>query len=351
MTLIPYPKILHIISPIPSIIKTRFGCIPPKNVLYTQTLPIMIEDKKSHARGLYFQTQLSQQEIADRVGVNRKTLYLWINEEKWQEARLAAAQSPTILLHQYYQQLININEFIAARTDSPFPTPKEADVIRKLSSVIKQLSTKVNLGTMVEVFNLFTDDFLRQGYSQQEAIAVRKYMDDFLKRRFHIHKKRTSTGLKYAQDDQIVAEYKEWEATYPTPATNKSEETPNAPQYEKNHIPAEMAKTEDKAQTINEVAQITNAPSVPHSPTVAAAPVTNLLTEPTDPQPYKRPSSGDTPPVARGVISTGVGTPPRPVTPPSTREPQIPTTPYVPPPYRPAYLDIQVIKRTRRNHW
>jgi DNA-binding XRE family transcriptional regulator len=314
----------------------------------------MIEDKKSHARGLYFQTQLSQQEIADRVGVNRKTLYLWINEEKWQEARLAAAQSPTILLHQYYQQLININEFIAARADSPFPTPKEADVIRKISSVIKQLSTKVNLGTMVEVFNLFTDDFLRQGYSQQEAIAVRKYMDDFLKRRFQVHKKHTSTGLKYAQDDQIVAEYKEWEATYPTPAT-PNEETPNAPQNEKNHTPAEMPKTEDNTQTINNVAETTNAPSVPHSPTIAAAPVINLLTEPTDPQPYKRSSPGDTPPVARGVISTGVGTPPRPVTPPSTPEPSSSTTtnttPYVPPPYRPAYLDIQVIKRTRRNHW
>jgi DNA-binding XRE family transcriptional regulator len=310
----------------------------------------MIEDKKSHARGLYFQTQLSQQEIADRVGVNRKTLYLWINEEKWQEARLAAAQSPTILLHQYYQQLININESIAARTDSPFPTPKEADVIRKISSVIKQLSTKVNLGTMVEVFNLFTDDFLRQGYSQQEAIAVRKYMDDFLKRRCHIHKKRESTGLKYAQDDQIVAEYKEWEATYPTPS-KPNEETPNAPQNEKKDTPAEAPKTADKTQEIKEVDKIDNAPSVPHSSTVAAPPITNLLTEPAEPSPYKRQSSGNTPPVARGVISTGVGTPPRPVTPPPTPEPQIPTTPYVPPPYRPAYLDIQVIKRTRRNHW
>jgi DNA-binding XRE family transcriptional regulator len=294
----------------------------------------MLEDKKSHARGLYFQTQLSQQEIADRVGVNRKTLYLWINEEKWQEARLAAAQSPTILLHQYYQQLININEFIAARTDSPFPTPKEADVIRKISSVIKQLSTKVNLGTMVEVFNLFTDDFLNQGHSTQEAIAVRKYMDDFLKRRFHVHKKREPIGLKYAQDDQIVAEYKEWEATYPTPSA-PTPGTPHTPQTEKKDTPAETPKAEDKTQTINEVAQTTNAPSMPHSPTVAAAPVTNLLTEPAEPRPYKRHSSGDTPPVARGVISTGVGTPPRPVTPPPTPEPQIPTTPYVPPPYRP----------------
>ena len=272
----------------------------------------MNEDKKSHARGLYFQTQLSQQEIADRVGINRKTLYLWINEEKWQEARLAAAQSPTILLHQYYQQLININEFIAARTDSPFPTPKEADVIRKISSVIKQLSTKVNLGTMVEVFNLFTDDFLNQGHSVQEAIDVRKYMDDFLKRRFQIHKKREPTGLKYAQDDQIVAEYKEWEATYPTPSKH-NEETPHAAQIEKNNTPAETSKTEGNTQTIKEVDKTGNAPSAPHSSAIEA-PITNLLTEPTELSPYKRSSSGDTPPVARGVISTGVGTPPRYVT-------------------------------------
>ena len=254
----------------------------------------MIEDKKSHARGLYFQTQLSQQEIADRVGVNRKTLYLWINEEKWQEARLAAAQSPTILLHQYYQQLININEFIAARTDSPFPTPKEADVIRKISSVIKQLSTKVNLGTMVEVFNLFTDDFLRQGYSQQEAIAVRKYMDDFLKRRCHIHKKRESTGLKYAQDDQIVAEYKEWEATYPSPS-KPNQETPDAPQPEKNDTPSEVAEMEVNTQTINEVAQTPNAPSVPHSPAVEAS----LITKSTEPQTHNRTFFGGTPPISR----------------------------------------------------
>ena len=248
----------------------------------------MIEDKKSHARGLYFQTQLTQQEIADRVGINRKTLYLWINEEKWQEARLAAAQSPTILLHQYYQQLININEFIAARADSPFPTPKEADVIRKISTVIKQLSTKVNLGTMVEVFQLFTDDFLSQGHTKQEAIAILNHMDDFLKRRFHIHKKHESASLKYAQDDQIVAEYKQWEATYPTPST-PGQETPHAPQNEKNDTPDKMPKIEHNTQSINGVDKMGNAPSVPHSP--AASPFTNLLTEP---QPDKRPSSGDT---------------------------------------------------------
>lgn len=111
-------------------------------------------NEEQQAFNLYFQTNLTQQQIADTLSINRKTLYTWISEGDWKRKRYTARHAPSFLVEQYYEQLANINRAIAARTDNPTPTREEADIMRKISMTIKQVR---KLLTPCEVMDLFTD--------------------------------------------------------------------------------------------------------------------------------------------------------------------------------------------------
>lgn len=111
-------------------------------------------NEEQQAFNLYFQTNLTQQQIADTLSINRKTLYTWISEGDWKRKRYTARHAPSVLVEQYYEQLANINRAIAARTDNPTPTREEADIMRKISMTIKQVR---KLLTPCEVMDLFTD--------------------------------------------------------------------------------------------------------------------------------------------------------------------------------------------------
>ena len=46
------------------------------------------QQKKGYARTLYLKDNLTQQEIADKVGVSRNTINRWIAAEKWEEMKV-----------------------------------------------------------------------------------------------------------------------------------------------------------------------------------------------------------------------------------------------------------------------
>ncbi|HXS58675.1 MAG TPA: hypothetical protein VN726_21250 [Hanamia sp.] len=111
--------------------------------------------KKQQARNLYFQTDLTQTRIAELLDVDRKTIYLWIKEGHWASIKKSAQHTPSILAEQYYQQLLAINQVIAAREQQPYPTMEEAEIIRKLTLTIKHIKNGQTVGETVEVLMNF----------------------------------------------------------------------------------------------------------------------------------------------------------------------------------------------------
>ncbi len=111
--------------------------------------------KKQQARNLYFQTDLTQTRIAELLDVDRKTIYLWIKEGHWAQIKKSAQHTPSILAEQYYQQLLAINQMIAAREEQPYPTIEEAEIIRKLTLTIKHIKNGQTVGETVEVLMNF----------------------------------------------------------------------------------------------------------------------------------------------------------------------------------------------------
>jgi transcriptional regulator with XRE-family HTH domain len=154
--------------------------------------------EREFARVLFLYENLSQKEIAERVGVQEKTLKDWIDRDGWRKLKQSLQTTREKNLKQFYEQMEWLNEQIATRAwvyDIPkdllkpvkeksadgaitvswpeynpkdFPllignvaTAKEADVLIKLSTAIKNLEVETGLGETYEVGRDFIE-FVRQ---------------------------------------------------------------------------------------------------------------------------------------------------------------------------------------------
>jgi len=91
--------------------------------------------QQTQARELYLQGGLTQQQIAALLDINRKTVGLWIQQGQWRQMRIAAQQTPAMLLQDFYNQLAVLNETIHQR--GGIPTIEESIVQRRLIMNIK----------------------------------------------------------------------------------------------------------------------------------------------------------------------------------------------------------------------
>ena len=108
--------------------------------------------EQTAARDLFFQTDNTQAEIARQVGVEPKTVYLWVKNGHRQEIKEAARRTPAILVEQYFTQLAEMNMAIANREEGArFPTLKEAETMRKLIVCINSVQKQTSLGACVDV--------------------------------------------------------------------------------------------------------------------------------------------------------------------------------------------------------
>jgi len=129
-------------------------------------------NKKQQARDLFFQTELTQTQIAELLDVNRKTIYLWAKEGDWQQAKAAARHMPSILIGQYYAQLGAINQAIQNRVERPYPTREEAEIQRKLTLSIAQTQKRLGTVERVEEMTLFVDHVMKEDQDLARKIML-----------------------------------------------------------------------------------------------------------------------------------------------------------------------------------
>jgi hypothetical protein len=117
---------------------------------------------KEQARRLYFQSNFTQQQIADIAGVNVRTVFDWINQGDWKRAKDMVLNAPTFLAEQYYHQLAALNKTIAARLDAPYPTKEESEIMRRVTATLKTVKGKRSRPELVEIladFSAFAADY------------------------------------------------------------------------------------------------------------------------------------------------------------------------------------------------
>lgn len=114
--------------------------------------------KKELAKTLYLRENLTQQEIADRVGVSRVTVSNWVRAGKWEEQKAGLTLTRQEQVANLYRQVAEINRAISARAEGErYPNSKEADILGKLSASIRNMEQETGIADIISVLTGFIE--------------------------------------------------------------------------------------------------------------------------------------------------------------------------------------------------
>ena len=138
------------------------------------------QQQKEFARTLYLRENLTQAEIAERVGVSRQTVIRWVGAEKWDELKASISMTAEEQIRNLQRQVIEINSSILNReSGNRYANAKEADTIVKLTTAINKLQTEAGIHEIVGVGAAFVD-FMRP-IDLEKAQEFTRLFDAFIK--------------------------------------------------------------------------------------------------------------------------------------------------------------------------
>ena len=136
--------------------------------------------KKEWAKTLYLKENLTQQEIADRVGVARVTVNRWIADGKWEKQKVGLTLTREEQVSNLYRQVAEINSKIAEKPEGErFANSTEADILGKLSAAIRKMETDIGIADVISVQTKFIE-FLRP-IDLGKAKEITQLSDAFIK--------------------------------------------------------------------------------------------------------------------------------------------------------------------------
>ena len=140
------------------------------------------KEKKDWAKLLYLKTDLTQEQISEKVGVQRKTLWSWKEKENWDIHKGSLVITKEQELRRFYMQINELNTDIESREPGKrYASSKEADTLTKLSAAAKNLETETSIAQIIDVFIAFNEFIKEVDYNQMKAIV--ELEDAFIKTR------------------------------------------------------------------------------------------------------------------------------------------------------------------------
>ena len=136
--------------------------------------------KKDFAKSIYLGEDLTQEEIAERVGVKRQTVSRWIKEGNWERHKVSITITREEQLKNLYLQLSELNAAIAKKPEGErFANAAESDTISQISNAIKKMETDVGLADILSVFKSFVK-WLRS-YDISRSKEIVPLLDAYIK--------------------------------------------------------------------------------------------------------------------------------------------------------------------------
>lgn len=134
--------------------------------------------RKEWAKLMYLKENITQQEIADRVGVSRVTVNKWVKE--WEGLKLNLLQTREERISSTLTQLDELDRSIASKEEGKrFPSAAEADIRRKLTADLEALEQDASIRDIYNVSRGLLD-WLRQ-QDLERAKELSDYFDAYIK--------------------------------------------------------------------------------------------------------------------------------------------------------------------------
>lgn len=140
---------------------------------------LTIAQKKDWAQMLYLANQLTQKEIAVKVGVTEKTMSKWVNENHWEKLRKSLLTTKSEMLAFFYDVLSKLKEKI--NSEDGIGDSKDADKVVKYTAAIRSLETETSIAELMEAGKLF-HKYL-QSIDPKLALDMLNHFDSFIKDR------------------------------------------------------------------------------------------------------------------------------------------------------------------------
>lgn len=138
-----------------------------------------LQDRRDHAKLLFIHEQLSQKEIAARIGVSEVTVSKWSNSDNWEGHRVSITITKEEQLKNLYRQLAEMNRAIAERDGKKYANASEADAISKLAGAIEKMESDVGIADIVSVAKKFLS-WMRK-FDLKKAQELTPLFDAFVK--------------------------------------------------------------------------------------------------------------------------------------------------------------------------
>lgn len=141
---------------------------------------LTMQQKRDWAKLLFTRENLTQKEIAERVGVSAQSVNKWVKTENWENLKVSITITKDEQLKSLYRQLSELNKYIAERDNgSRFATSSEADTISKLANAIDKMESDIGLSDIITTFRKFLDWMRKTDLSQAQSLAP--IFDAFIK--------------------------------------------------------------------------------------------------------------------------------------------------------------------------
>lgn len=131
---------------------------------------------------MYTRDNLSQKEIAVKVGSTEQSVHAWIAEGNWEAMRKVMRSRRQEQLNMLYDMLDLVNKAgLEALRDESLKVHPDTDKILKLTTAIGKLESETGIGDMIDTFKAFITWMLRQDHPT--ALIINKWADKFIKMR------------------------------------------------------------------------------------------------------------------------------------------------------------------------
>lgn len=140
--------------------------------------------KKDYAKMLYLQSDLTQQEIAERVGTSAQTVCKWKADDKWDSLKANFVISRQETLSRVYAQINQVFSELESVNDKGEAIIKsissaKADTLSKLASTAKALENELSISIYIDVFIKFGNWLRDADFALAKKMA--ELQDSFIK--------------------------------------------------------------------------------------------------------------------------------------------------------------------------